>query len=156
MNFQNVSNRAIWIPLRVLLWIWSSASWSTPPDALGLGLVLGQRHQLHRPCNYYSVGVHGLKHHPSVFGIRHRFYKYKPLSYAVSVRELSELFTWLALWVYRCRKEVLKVVVDSKGPKYGQQDWSKSRPHLTRQPYGWSFDCRPSSSHTLNFSNVLH
>ena len=56
--------------------------------------------------------------------------KYKPLSYAVSVRELSELFTWLALWVYRCRKEVLKVVVDSKGPKYGLKQ-KPSSPHQT-------------------------
>ena len=44
------------------------------------------------------------------------------MSYAVNVKELSGLFTWLALWGFKCRKEVLKVVVDSKGPKDGQQD----------------------------------
>ena len=60
------------------IWSWT-CTWSTPPATLGLGLplglglVLGQRHQLQRPCNCYSVGVHGLKHHPSVFDIHHRF-----------------------------------------------------------------------------------
>ena len=64
-------------------WPWGSifgqwaAKFCSTLAALSLGLVLvlvlGQRHQLQRPWDCYSVDVHGLKHQPSVFDICNRF-----------------------------------------------------------------------------------